>query len=176
MKRQPPPHRRNRNTANNIFISERAEQQRRILNITSTAQNETPFAISLSLQFWHEQNTGAYKTTPYYFNMEERHNIPPNKRTCSRKEINALQAEDIIPHCNPTNKQPHNAPINQEDHTGEIIPFNRTSSTSTILNALCLIWTTNKQKGLLFALYRIIRKRAAQHTTKETRRAHTANK
>ena len=39
---------------NNIFISERAERQRRILNITSTAQNETPFALSLSLQFWNE--------------------------------------------------------------------------------------------------------------------------
>ena len=52
-------HRRNRNAANNIFISERAERQRRILNITSTAQNETPFALSLSLQFWNEQNTGA---------------------------------------------------------------------------------------------------------------------
>lgn len=37
---------------NNIFISEQAEQQPRILNITSTAQNETPFALSLSLQFW----------------------------------------------------------------------------------------------------------------------------
>ena len=62
--------------------------------------------------------------------MEELHHIPPNKRTCSRKEINALQTdEDIIPHCNPTNKQPHNAPIKQADHTGEIIPFNRTSST-----------------------------------------------
>ena len=60
-------HRRNRNAANNIFISERAERQRRILNITSTAQNETPFALSLLLQFWNEQNTGAYKTTPYYF-------------------------------------------------------------------------------------------------------------
>lgn len=71
VKRQPPPHRRNRNAANNIFISEQAEQQRRILNITSTAQNETPFALFLSLQFWHEQNTGAYKTTPYHFNMEE---------------------------------------------------------------------------------------------------------
>ena len=105
------------------------------------------------------------------------HNLPPNKRTCSRKEINALQAdEDIIPHSDPTNKQPHNAPIKQEDHTGEIIPFNRTGSTSTILNALCLIWTGYNKKGLLFALYRIIRKRAAQHTTKETRRAHTANK
>lgn len=42
---QPPPHRRNRNAANNIFISEQAEQQPRILNITSTAQNETPFAL-----------------------------------------------------------------------------------------------------------------------------------
>ena len=51
--------------------------------------------------------------------MDEVHNLPPNKRTCSRKETNALQAdEDIIPHCNPTNKQPHNAPIKQEDHTG----------------------------------------------------------
>ena len=40
------------NAANNIFISEQAEQQPRILNITSTAQNETPFALSLSLQFW----------------------------------------------------------------------------------------------------------------------------
>ena len=30
--------------------------------------------------------------------MEEQHNIPPNKRTCSRKEINALQAdEEMIP-------------------------------------------------------------------------------
>ena len=38
------------------------------------------------------------------------------------------------------------------------------------------IRTTNKQEGLLFALYRIIREQAAQHTTKETRRAHTANK
>lgn len=33
---------------------ERAERQRRILNITSTAQNETQFALSLSLQFWNE--------------------------------------------------------------------------------------------------------------------------
>jgi len=45
-----------------------------------------------------EQNTGAYKTTSNYFNMEEQHNPPPNKRTCSRKEINALQAdEEMIP-------------------------------------------------------------------------------
>ena len=52
--------------------------------------------------------------------MDGAHNLPPNKRTCSRKEINALQAdEDIIPHSDPTNKQPHNAPIRQEDHTGE---------------------------------------------------------
>ena len=65
--KRPTTHRRNRNAANNIFISERAERQRRILNITSTAQNETPFALSLSLQFWNEQNTGTYKTTPYYF-------------------------------------------------------------------------------------------------------------
>jgi len=97
-KRPTTTHRRNRNAANNIFISEQAEQQPRILNITSTAQNETPFAISLPLQFWHEQNTGAYKTTSNYFNMEEQHHIPPNKRTCSRKEINALQAdEEMIP-------------------------------------------------------------------------------
>lgn len=95
---QPPPHRRNRNAANNIFISEQAEQQRRILNITSTAQNETPFALSLSLQFWNKQNTGA-ESTPNYFNRKEQHNPPPNKRTCSRKEINALQAdEDTIPY------------------------------------------------------------------------------
>ena len=105
------------------------------------------------------------------------HNLPPNKRTCSRKEINALQAdEDIIPHCNPTNKQPHNAPIKQEDHTGENNTFQSDEQHNTILNAVCLIWTTNKQKGLLFALYRIIREQAAQHTTKETRRPHTANK
>ena len=84
------PHRRNRNAANNIFISEQAEQQPRILNITSTAQNETPFALSLSLQFWNKQNTGAYKTPSNYFYRKEQHNLPPNKRTCSRKEIKRL--------------------------------------------------------------------------------------
>ena len=93
------------------------------------------------------------------------HNLPPNKRTCSRKEINALQAdEDIIPYSEQTI-------IIDQTTQEEIIPFNRTSR-----NALCLIRTTNKQKGLLFALYRTIRKQAAQHTTNETRRAHTANK
>ena len=113
-----PPHRRNRNAANNIFISEQAEQQPRILNITSTAQNETPFALSLSLQFWKEQNTGAYKTPSNYFNMEEQHNLPPNKRTCSRKEINALQAdEDTIPYSARTI-------IIDQTIQEEIIPFN----------------------------------------------------
>ena len=93
------------------------------------------------------------------------HNLPPNKRTCSRKEINALQAdEDIIPYSEQTI-------IIDQTTQEKIIPFNRTSR-----NALCLIRTTNKQKGLLFALYRTIRKQAAQHTTNETRRAHTANK
>ena len=93
------------------------------------------------------------------------HNLPPNKRTCSRKEINALQAdEDIIPYSEQTI-------IIDQTTQEKIIPFNRTSR-----NALCLIRTTNKQKGLLFALYRIIRRQAAQHTTNETRRAHTANK
>lgn len=93
------------------------------------------------------------------------HNLPPNKRTCSRKEINALQAdEDIIPYSEQTI-------IIDQTTQEEIIPFNRTSR-----NALCLIRTTYKQKGLLFALYRIIRRQAAQHTTNETRRAHTANK
>ena len=93
------------------------------------------------------------------------HNLPPNKRTCSRKEINALQAdEDIIPYSEQTI-------IIDQTTQEEIIPFNRTSR-----NVLCLIRTTYKQKGLLFALYRTIRKQAAQHTTNETRRAHTANK
>lgn len=93
------------------------------------------------------------------------HNLPPNKRTCSRKEINALQAdEDIIPYSEQTI-------IIDQTTQEEIIPFNRTSR-----NALCLIRTTYKQKGLLFALYHTIRKQAAQHTTNETRRAHTANK
>ena len=100
---------------------------KQILNITSTAQNETPFALFLSLQFWNEQNTGAY----YYFivvhckptnkqphnatrKQEEQHNIPPNKRTCSRKEINALQAdEDIIPYC----EQPIICPISHYKET-----------------------------------------------------------
>ena len=96
-KRPTTTHRRNRNAANNIFISEQAEQQPRILNITSTAQNETPFALSLSLQFWNKQNTGA-KPRFNYFNRKEQHNPPPNKRTCSRKETNALQAdEEMIP-------------------------------------------------------------------------------
>ena len=84
--------------ANNYFIYGQTEQQPRILNITSAAQNETPFALSLSLQFWNKQNTGAYKTPSNYFNRKEQHHIPPNKRTCSRKEINALQAdEEMIP-------------------------------------------------------------------------------
>ena len=113
---QPPPHRRNRNAANNIFISEQAEQQPRILNITSTAQNETPFALSLSLQFWNRQNTGA-ETTSNYFNRKEQHNPPPNKRTCSRKEINALQAEDTIPYSAQTI-------IIDQTTQEEIIPFN----------------------------------------------------
>ena len=50
--------------------------------------------------------------------MEEQHHIPPNKRTCSRKEINALQAdEDTIPYSERTIII---APTTQE----EIIPFN----------------------------------------------------
>ena len=57
-------------------------------------------------------------------------------------------------------------------HTGG----NNTFQYGQVENALCLIWTSNNKKGLLFALYRIIRRQAAQHTTKETRRAHTANK
>ena len=66
----------------------------------------------------HKQNTGAYKTTSNYFNMEEQHNLPPNKRTCSRKETNALQAdEDTIPYSERTIII---APTTQE----EIIPFN----------------------------------------------------
>ena len=66
----------------------------------------------------HKQNTGAYKTTSNYFIMEEQHHIPPNKRTCSRKETNALQAdEDIIPYSEQTIII---APTTQE----EIIPFN----------------------------------------------------
>ena len=117
-KRPTTTHRRNRNAANNIFISEQAEQQPRILNITSTAQNETPFALSLSLQFWNKQNTGAYKTPSNYFNRKEQHNLPPNKRTCSRKEINALQADDdTIPYSAQTTII---GQITQE----EIIPFN----------------------------------------------------
>ena len=40
-----------------------------------------------------------------------------------------------------------------------------------------LPYMDNQQtEELLFALYRTIRKQAAQHTTNETRRAHTANK
>ncbi len=50
--------------------------------------------------------------------MEEQHHIPPNKRTCSRKEINALQAdEDIIPYSEQTIIID---PTTQE----KIIPFN----------------------------------------------------
>ena len=50
--------------------------------------------------------------------MEEQHHIPPNKRTCSRKETNALQAdEDTIPYSEQTIII---APTTQE----EIIPFN----------------------------------------------------
>ena len=83
--------------ANNYFIYGQTEQQPRILNITSTAQNETSFAISLSLQFWHEQNTGA-KPRLITSIWKSSTTIPPNKRTCSRKEINALQAdEEMIP-------------------------------------------------------------------------------
>lgn len=45
-------------------------------------------------------------------------NLPPNKRTCSRKEINALQAdEDIIPYCEQTI-------IIDQTTQEEIIPFN----------------------------------------------------
>ena len=56
------------------------------------------------------------------------HNLPPNKRTCSRKEINALQAdEDIIPYSEQTI-------IIDQTTQEEIIPFNRTSR-----NALCPI-------------------------------------
>lgn len=50
--------------------------------------------------------------------MEEQHHIPSNKRTCSRKEINALQAdEDIIPYSEQTIIID---PTTQE----KIIPFN----------------------------------------------------
>jgi len=55
--------------------------------------------------------------------------------------------------------------VKQEDHTGENNTFQSDEEHNTILNALCLIWTIYKQKGLLFALYRIIREQAAQHTT-----------
>ena len=160
-----PPHRRNRNAANNIFISERAERQRRILNITSTAQNETPFALFLSLQFWNEQNTGAKprlitsymdesaQPTTKQKNVQQK----GNKRLTSRWRYNTIQRADYY---------------NRPNHTGG----NNTFQNRTSRNALCLIRTTYKQKGLLFALYRTIRKQAAQHTTNETRRAHTANK
>ena len=58
-----------------------------------------------------------------YFNRKEQHNPPPNKRTCSRKEINALQAdEDTIPYSAQTI-------IIDQTTQEEIIPFNRTSST-----------------------------------------------
>ena len=50
--------------------------------------------------------------------MEEQHHIPPNKRTCSRKEINALQAdEDTIPYSERTI-------IIDQTTQEEIIPFN----------------------------------------------------
>jgi len=50
--------------------------------------------------------------------MEEQHNISPNKRTCSRKEINALQAdEDTIPYSARTI-------IIDQTIQEEIIPFN----------------------------------------------------
>ena len=49
--------------------------------------------------------------------MEEQHHIPPNKRTCSRKEINALQAEDTIPYSAQTI-------IIDQTTQEEIIPFN----------------------------------------------------
>ena len=62
IQRYQPPHRRNRNAANNIFISEQAEQQPRILNITSTAQNETPFAFILITSIL-EQTEHRSKTT-----------------------------------------------------------------------------------------------------------------
>lgn len=62
--------------------------------------------------------------------------------------------------------------VKQEDHTGG----NNTFQYGRAENALCLIRTSNNKKGLLFALYRIIREQAAQYTTNETRRAHTANK
>ena len=46
------------------------------------------------------------------------HNLPPNKRTCSRKEINALQAdEDIIPYSEQTI-------IIDQTTQEETIPFN----------------------------------------------------
>ena len=79
-----------------------------------------------------------------------------NKRLTSRR-YNTIQRADYY---------------NRPNHTGG----NNTFQYGQVENALCLIWTTNNKKGLLFALYRIIRRQAAQHTTKETRRAHTANK
>jgi len=75
-----------------------------------------PFALSLSLQFWNKQNTGA-ETASNYFNRKEQHNISPNKRTCSRKEINALQAKDTIPYSAQTI-------IIDQTTQEEIIPFN----------------------------------------------------
>ena len=97
--------------------------------------------------------------------MEEQHNLPPNKRTCSRKVINALQAvEDTIPYSAQTI-------IIDQTTQEEIIPFNMDKQKTPFA-----LWTTNKQKRLSFALYRIIRRQAAQHTTNEARRAHTANK
>ena len=62
--------------------------------------------------------------------------------------------------------------VKQEDHTGG----NNTFQYGQVENALCLISAAYNKEGLLFALYRIISRQAAQHTTKETRRAHTANK
>ena len=51
--------------------------------------------------------------------------------------------------------------VKQEDHTGG----NNTFQYGQVENALCLISAAYNKEGLLFALYRIIRKQAAQHTT-----------
>ena len=97
--------------------------------------------------------------------MEEQHNLPPNKRTCSRKEINALQAdEDTIPYSAQTI-------IIDQTTQEKIIPFNMDKQKRPLP-----YMDKQQQERAIICPISHYKEASSKHITNQTRRAHTANK